>query len=558
MSAKSPNPDILSVYTYWDSPQGLECPLCNCKLEYAFNDGGRNCITFKGILWVVSNYYRCLNSDCDLHKAFPMVHESVIKNKKFGKDVWERVVRYHFKSHLDYRQIKELLWDDSDVSISKTTIGNICKYFEAAGKNYLDEKILNEIRENGHMIVSLDGAQPKKGKPALWIFTDRITKHTLKAELLNSAPAIVLSDHLADLEKKFGVPIKAVISDKQKNIVNAVKDFNPHIPHIYCQYHFLNHVMEPIQAKDSHIATQLRKSIRASSIIVNLPYGRLNKKKPEYNEFYNIFEPLAEELLSAIAVTGRKWKILPGKEIYENLIYINKKLEPLLQLDLAQKLKRTIISIYSKISSLLEQYSLIYEEILDLLEDSADLRKELARNKRRSKTIKKSVKTWVYRLQSRLKRRNLEYSPEKLKYQLLTCKSTLEEIWQQWIRLEWSYHEGLYHSYDSPEFEKTNNATEQLINRTKRHFKKWLGQQDIQTVFEYHAESYAQLIELEYSKAQIYEILWKQSVAYGAGNIAPLEYFQPTMRRNWHIRTKDSGNFSKLKQNLEKEEKTKL
>lgn len=246
MGTKSIDPDILSVHTYWDSEEGYICPLCNAKIEYAFNDGGRNVVTLKGTLWVVSNYYRCLNSDCDLHKSFPMVHESVVKNKKFGKDVWERVVRYHFKTHLDYGQIQELLWDDTDVSISKSTIRNICNYFEHVGVSYLDEKITQAISEQGYMIVSLDGAQPKKGFPALWIFTERITHHTIKAELLNSAPAPVLVDLLKDLEKKFKVPIKAVISDKQKNIVNAVREFNPEIPHIFCQYHFLNHIMEPI------------------------------------------------------------------------------------------------------------------------------------------------------------------------------------------------------------------------------------------------------------------------------------------------------------------------
>ena len=283
---------------------------------------------------------------------------------------------------------------------------------------------------------------------------------------------------------------------------------------------------------------------------MNLSRGQLDPTNTAYNELYNSFAPLAEELLNSISVTGRKWEILPGKEIYENIRYLSVQLETINLNKLPQKYVRSFNSVYLQLTSIIDKFKPLYGEIIHLLKDSTDLRKELGKKHRRSKTIKSEVKTWIYRLQSRLKRCELEYDPEKLKYKLCTHQISEEEIWQQWIRLEWSYHKGLYHSYDSPKFEKTNNATEQLINRTKRHFRKWLGQQDIQTVFQYHGASYAQIIELDYSPQQVNEILWKQSSAFAPGNISPLEWFQPAIRRNWHISTIDSGNIEQLKRNL--------
>lgn len=556
MGIKSPDPDILSVHTYWDSEQKMECPLCDSKLEHAFNDGGRNCITIKGKLWVVTNYYRCLNSSCKLHQAFPMVHNNVIMNKKFGKDVWERVIRYHFKTHLDYGQIKEILWDDSGISIAKSTIKSICKSFETAGVAYQDHKIKQEIKANGQMIIALDGAQPKKGSPALWIFTEQLTKRSIKAELLVSASAPVLVSCFKNLEKKFGVPITAVISDKQKNIVNAVKRFNPEVPHVYCQYHFLNHIMGPIQAKDSHIATQIRKHIRMLSIITNLTLGYLNIDNSDFNQLYLDFAPLAEELLNAISVSGKKWEIMPGKEIYENLSFIIEEIKPIFNTDLSDKHKRTLNAVYSQLINIIKQFKSMYNDISNLLDDSADLRKVLGNNRRKSKSIQKEVKTWVYRLQSRLKRRNEEYFPQKLKYKLLNYQSMLVEIWQQWVRLEWSYHDGIYLAYDDPALDKTNNNLEQLINKTKRHFKKWLGQQDIQATFERNSENYVRIMDLDYSSEQTNEILWGQSVAFTPRSNAPLEAFQPVIRRNWKIRMINSGNLSRLMKNLNIEEKT--
>ena len=550
MSKKPVDADLLSVYTYWDSPESYTCPLCDEKIDYAYNDGGRELVTLKGKLWIITNYYRCTNSGCPLHKAFPILHENVIKNKKFGKDIWERIIRYHFKTHLDYGQIKEILWDDSEVSIAKSTIASICDYFKTAGITYLDQKIKEEIKDQGYIILTLDGAQPKKGTPALWIFTDRGTRHTIYSTLLDSAIAPVLTEIMRTLEKEFQVPIKVVISDKQKNIVNAVKEFNPELPHIYCQYHFLNHIMEPIISKDSHIATQLKKTIRNLSLVVNLPKAYLSPRNKEYNSHYATFAPLAEELLNAIAVRGRKWEVLPGKEIYENIQFIYNELSSINLVGLTQKVKYSIKSVMGQLKKQLNRFKLLYDEILHLIDDSNDLRNVLSQNRRKSKTIKKAVKTWVYRLQSRLKRRDLENNPSKLKYIQFRHDTILEEIWQQWIRLEWSYHEGLYHSYDDPEYEKTNNPTEQLINQIKRHFKKWLGQQDIQQIFERHSEDYSQLIELDYSPEQLNEILWKQTVAFVPGKISPLESFQATIKRNWRISEISSGNFELFLQKI--------
>ncbi len=390
----------------------------------------------------------------------------------------------------------------------------------------------------------------------LWIFTDRITKHTIHAELLHTASATILSKIMTSLEKKYGVPIKAVISDKQRNIVNAVKQFNPKIKHAFCQYHFLNHIMEPIQAKDSHIATQMRKAVRKFSILINLHKASLPHQDPEFNPLYLTLEPLANELLNAIAVSGKKWEVLPGKEIFENLSYVKSMLDALKLVHLPQKIVRSLESIINALDSLLKVHTPLYNEVMALLKDTSDLRKQLARSRNSAKIVKKAVKSWVYRLQKRLEHRNVEFKPEDLKFVQSIYSTQLETIWQQWTRLEHSYHEGLYYSYDFPEIEKTNNATEQLINRTKRHFRKWLGRQAIQDAFEHHGEDYVHLLDLDLSKEQIHEILWKQSVAFAEHNTTPWEYFQPVIKRNWRIRNFNTGNWERLYQNLDGKKKT--
>jgi len=550
MGIKPPDADIVTVHTYWDSPEGFQCPICSDRLEYAYNDGGRLVETLKGKLWVVSNYYRCKNSECKLSEAFRIFHKDMIPNKKYGKDVWETVVRFHFKHHLDYEQIKGIIYDIWAISISKATIGRICTFFKGASELHLDEKISREVRETGFIILSLDGAQPKKGRPALWIFSDRMTGNVLLSVMLNSAAAPILKEKIQEIHEKFGVPIKAVISDKQKNIVNAVRDFDPDIPHAYCQYHFLDHVMEPITLRDSHLAKELKKVVRSFSIIVNLPKGQLDPANPEYNPLYDYLSPLAEMLLCAIAVSSKKWSIFKGKEIFENLKCVWASLKEMPLEIRPGKIERSILAVKNRLGILLDNNKTLYKEIVHLLEDTNDLRKRLDTDLNTPKYVKKKVKTWVYRLQSRLKYRKMEYKPENLTYEQFNYKTELPTIWQQWVRLESSYHKGLYHSYKNDTIEKTNNAKEQLINRIKRHFKKWMGQQEYQDVFERHASSYSRLVDLKLDDDQIHEILWKHTVAYVEGYTNELSAFGPVKKRDWRIREKKGEFLRVLRKNM--------
>ena len=93
------------IYTYWDSTEGFTCPLCSSKLRHEFNDGGRKVITMKGSLWVVTNYYSCSNSECEMHEDFPAAYHSTLLRKQFSLDVWAKVIQHHFKHYINYSTI---------------------------------------------------------------------------------------------------------------------------------------------------------------------------------------------------------------------------------------------------------------------------------------------------------------------------------------------------------------------------------------------------------------------------------------------------------------------
>ncbi len=543
MPAKPNDIHAATRYTYWDSTEGFTCPLCSSRLQHEFNNGGRKVETLKGSLWVITNYYSCTNRDCEMHEAFPAVYPSAIQRKRFALDVWAKVIQHHFKHHLNYSLIVELMWDDWTVSISRGTVKHICEYFEMAGKQYMDEKVLNEVKSNGRIVLSLDGAQPVKNEPSLWVFSDRLTGHVLLARNLDSAPAFRLVDNFKEIETLFSVPIVAVISDKQRNIVNAVKTFKPEIPHVYCQYHFLNHVIEPIASKDSHLKTTLKKAVRQFSIVIN-------SKLADSNDLYKLFLPVSEELKCAISTRGDRFKTFPGVECHANLKHVLERLKPFQAFSLSPRVSRSLKSVIGALTNLLLETQQLSDEIMSLIPDLVQVQEIFRKRKNRSTHIKKLIDKWVYMLQSRLKRREIENDPRNIKWQQPSYNLSCEEVWQQWIRLVNSYSEGLFVAYDDDELEFTNNAKEQLFHRSKHHFKALLGRENISRIFLEHGGLYSQLLDIDYSKKNVSEVLLASETPLIESHRRKFVAQYATIRRTWKIREVDTGNIALFEDHL--------
>jgi len=543
MPAKPSEIKKATIHTYWDSKEGLICPLCSSQLRHEFNNGGRKIITLKGSIWVVTNYYSCTNPKCEMHEAFPATYHSAMQRKRFSLEVWAKVIQHHFKHHINYSTTAELMWDDWDVSISRNTVRSICEFFEMAGKQYTDKKVLKEVQISGKIVLSLDGAQPVKNEPSLWVFSDRLTGNVLLARNLESAPASILCAIFREIEMLYNVPIVAIISDKQKNIVNSVKQFKPDIPHAYCQYHFLNHVAEPIASKDSYLRKTLRKSVKQLSIVQN-------SKHADLNELYKLFRPISEELKCAISTRGDRFDVFPGIEAYANLEYVVSRLEQFEEMEFTPKVSRTLNALIAALRNLIQENRYLREEITSLIPEFQQIRKILAKRERESSQIEKEAKKWVYKLQSRLKRRKLESNPQNIKWQRSSFKLSCEEIWQQWVRLINSYSEGLYEAYDVEDLDFTNNAKEQLFHRSKHHFKALLGRENVARAFLNHGGLHVQLLDIDFTKKNVTSVLLACETPLIEAQRKEFNAQYATIRRTWRIREKDTGNFTQFKDNL--------
>jgi hypothetical protein len=298
--------------------------------------------------------------------------------------------------------------------------------------------------------------------------------------------------------------------------------------------------------------TILQETVRNFAIVKNNRYQLSNNKKKSemFISVSDKFAPICEELLCAIATKGNHFDHNPGVEAYSNLEYINTRLQPYLQQNLSDRDLFSVKTLIKALSSLLEETSQILSEIVDLDSDFRYLRWILNHRTYSGKIIAQEVSGWIEMLQERLNPQNVESRPEKLKWKSSTYKTSLNEAWQEWIRLEWSYHEGLYVPYDYPEIPYTNNEKEQLFHYSKAHFRSLLGRQDMSDAFQRHAGPYTQLLEFDFTEPQISQVLLANEEALILGQSEQLHAQYLVIERQWRIREMDTGNWKKFDENL--------
>jgi hypothetical protein len=118
------------------------------------------------------------------------------------------------------------------------------------------------LREQGRVLLALDGLQPDMGHAVVWILRDCLSGAVLRARSLLSATQEDLAALLREVQQALPVPIQAVLSDGQHSIHRAVRAALPGIPHQLCQFHYRREAAKPIYEADRHAKKELKQQAR--------------------------------------------------------------------------------------------------------------------------------------------------------------------------------------------------------------------------------------------------------------------------------------------------------
>jgi hypothetical protein len=166
------------------------------------------------------------------------------------------------------------------VSIAPRTVTDLLeRYEELVALHLADEEHLQErLRQQGQVMLAIDGMQPDVGHEVLWILRDCLSGEVLLARALLSSTQQDLSALLREVTEALPVPIRGVISDGQKTIRKAVARCLPGVPHQLCQYHYLREAAKPLVEADRHAKTELKKLVRGVRPIERALEGQEDKQ----------------------------------------------------------------------------------------------------------------------------------------------------------------------------------------------------------------------------------------------------------------------------------------
>ena len=300
-------------------PEIKRCPHCQWKLKRGYKLWHKYLNTMTGRFYVTSYGYCCSNPECSEAGEIYRSEEAEalsVPGCSYGLDV---IVEVGYQRFWQQRTISEIHTALKErVAISERQVLNLLVHFLAllrAAQPVQVAALHRQWQKLGGLVLAIDGMQPKKGNPALYVVREVQLAMTLRAEILDSGDHQTLVRELFEPIKGWGLPIKGVISDAQESIRLAVAQALPGKPHQNCQFHCLKAAGQLTFEADRAMKTELKKKLR----------GRLNrarqtiKQLPDSDPYRSVLLKYVQYLRFVLLVRSVAPFELGGLRMIENL-----------------------------------------------------------------------------------------------------------------------------------------------------------------------------------------------------------------------------------------------
>jgi hypothetical protein len=267
--------DYGDIPSYHHYPEVERCPHCGGELERSHPVWSKVIVSLEEVAKVTNWGYRCVNRETTCPKP-DEVYRSVtadgltLKNYTFGLDVIVFVGQQRFGECRSLGEIHQAL-ESRGIPISERRVTDYMGEYEVLLKCAQGAKLetyREQILANGGVVLAIDGVQPEKGKPTLYIFRDALSGARLHAASLlhNDTDSLKAEMEVVDdLLKELEVPLQGVVSDNQRALLQSAAEVWPGVLHHLCHLHFLKAVQRPIREDDSSLAKELKKGGVASA-----------------------------------------------------------------------------------------------------------------------------------------------------------------------------------------------------------------------------------------------------------------------------------------------------
>jgi hypothetical protein len=304
-------------------PLSRTCSHCGGTL-WAGYDATRTITTLEHVTRLTLSVRRCHNPACPRHRKPIRPEEEgawALPNGEFGLDVIALIGTLRYREHRSIPEIHRAL-QERNVAIAQRTVTYLLERYEELLALRLAEatRLKHILKQQGHVILALDGLQPYRNHDVLWVLRDTLSGEVLLARSLDSSRQDDLADLLREVKDALPVPIQAVISDAQRPIRLAVQKVLPDVPHQLCQFHYLKEAAKPIVEADHHAKTELKKYTRGVREIER-------SVAPREDQEAKTIRGYCLAVRSALADEGKPPLLLPGLLLHDRLEAILASLE---------------------------------------------------------------------------------------------------------------------------------------------------------------------------------------------------------------------------------------
>lgn len=241
------------------------CPGCEGPLWFAY-ENFRKITTLDAVLGLTLQIRRCVNPACEFyHRPYRPESEGrlALPHHEFGLDVIAWIGAQRYQACCSLPEIHRDLQAQGVVVAARTVDYLLARYEELISVWLETPARRAALRQQGRLILALDGLQPDKGHEVLWVVREVLSGEILIARSLlvsgREELSGLLREALVGLE---GIPIQGVISDGQHAVRQAVATLLPGVPHQLCQFHYLREAGRPSWEADRHAQKELRKRVR--------------------------------------------------------------------------------------------------------------------------------------------------------------------------------------------------------------------------------------------------------------------------------------------------------
>lgn len=243
------------------------CPQCGGPIALAnYLLWDKTIQTLDAVLSVASRPGACADPTCPgatMRLRSAAGQQVALPHTSYGLDVLVRIGWTRQEHHATFGAIQADL--APQVLISESHVRHLYHQVYlpllACHEQQQGSQLAQAATQYGGLVIALDGLAPEGGEPQLWCLRELLTGRVLRSGWLSCQDQAAFEAFLQPL-RTLALPIRAIVSDKQRGLVPAIATVLPNTPHQYCQPHYLRNLAEPLAAIDSAMNVALRAAVR--------------------------------------------------------------------------------------------------------------------------------------------------------------------------------------------------------------------------------------------------------------------------------------------------------